>query len=118
MNPGPVSSAYSEGGEMVSSEQAIIMKLHSVQGQNILAICDKELLGRTFEWGDVGFLVSRGFYGGEEVPTDLMIRTALQCTSINAIGSACIHALVEAGIVDREAIVYINDVPHCQVYCI
>ncbi len=118
MNRGPVSSAFYEGGGMESSKHIISMKLHSVQGQNVLAICDAELLGRTLEWGDIRLLVSRGFYEGEQVPTDVMIRTALQCTSINAIGSVCVQTLVDAGMVDKEAIVYINDVPHCQVYTI
>ncbi len=118
MNPGPESSAYSEVGVMVYPDDVVVMKLHSVQGQNVLAICDPELLGCELEWGDIHLLVSKGFYGGDQVPMDVMIRTALQCTTINAIGNKCVQALVESGIVDGEAIVYINDVPHCQVYTI
>jgi hypothetical protein len=103
---------------MVDTDKFVLMKLHSVQGQNILAICDPELIGKKFVWGDLEILVSKGFYEGEHVPIDVMERTAHQCTSINAIGKTCVKALLKAGLVEKEAIVYINDIPHCQVYVV
>ena len=103
---------------MVDDEKTVLMKLHSSQGQNILAICDPELLGEKFEWGEVVMLISKSFYGGEMVGMDIMLRTAAQCSSINAFGRTSVGALLEAGLVEKEAIVYINGVPHCQVYVI
>jgi hypothetical protein len=103
---------------MKKSPQTVLMKLHNVHGQTILAVCDRELLGRTLQWDEVPILISMGFFGGEEVTTDIMVRTATQCMSLNVFGKVATVALMEAGIISREAIVYIDRVPHCQVYTI
>lgn len=102
----------------VGQVKVVMMKVHSAQGQNILAVCDLDLLGRTIIWGDVELLVSKGFYGGEEVDVEVMLRTAQHCSSINAIGMISTEALIEARLVSKEAIVYLDSVPHCQVYVV
>ena len=80
----------------------------------MLAVCDKELLGKTFVEGDVEIVVSREFYGDKEAGTDIL-KIARKSTIINAIGRNIVSLLIEEEIVDESSVISLGSVPHAQV---
>jgi len=94
------------------------MRLHSAGGKFILAACDDHLLGVRLEMGEVQFLVSQHFYGGDLVNDDTFLNMLGQITSANIVGNYCVDLLLKKGIVDPDSIVMVGDVKHVQIYTI
>ena len=94
----------------------IYMRIHSAGGQLILAGCDKDLLGRRLEAGELMFPVSENFYGGDLVNDETFLRMLEQVTSANIIGNHCVDLLIDHGIVDSDSVAMIGGFKHVQIY--
>lgn len=80
----------------------------------LLAICDIDILGKTFRNGGIEITVS-DFYRGMECGEEQAIELAQGATIINAVGNKIIRLLVDKGIVDEPAVLKIGGVMHAQV---
>ena len=94
----------------------IIMKFHGGGDRGVLALCDKDILGKTLIEDDIEFKVTKGFYAGDPVNKDTLLRMVTMVGSINAVGKMSIDLLLKEGIAKEDDIVYIQDVPHIQIY--
>ncbi|MBN1389885.1 MAG: DUF424 family protein [Candidatus Thermoplasmatota archaeon] len=102
----------------MNEDPSISMKLHSIQGQLILAACDRQLLGRRLNNGDVPFPISQNFYGGDTVNDDTFLNIISHVTSANIVGNHCVGLLMESGVVDPSAVMIIDDIMHVQIYSV
>ncbi len=85
-------------------------------GRNIvLAICDIELLGKTFREGKMVFHVKEDFYRGTEVDVDEAISMIENSTSVNMVGENVVNKAIEKGYVHPHAVLNIDGVPHAQI---
>ena len=80
----------------------------------LVAVCDEELLGKTLVEGNLKFNVSKEFYGGDLVDTKTCIKHLKGATIANMIGKTTVDAAIEAGLVHKSAILYIEGEPHAQ----
>ena len=92
------------------------MKIHAIGEQLILAACDKEIIGKTFEEGEIQFKVSEYFYGGDLVNEDTFLKMIKQVTSANIVGNLCVGLLIKAGIVESSSVLRIDTIQHIQLY--
>lgn len=96
-----------------------MLRVHRQQGFTIVAICDKELLGRTFAQGDVQVHISEEFFAGDEVDArdvqeiEERISTA---DSVIAFGEKACRALQRIYPSVSEAVVTVGGIPHVQVF--
>ncbi len=90
------------------------VKLHPAGRDMILAVCDMELLERTFEEGDLRITVYRHFYGGVAVAEEGLEEHMRSATILNLVGERCVKKAVELGWVDPENIIRIRGIPHAQ----
>ena len=58
------SNFFSQG---IIGGSKIFYKIHTSCGNSVLAVCDKELLGKTLKRGAIEFTVSEKFYGKEAI---------------------------------------------------
>lgn len=89
--------------------------------RNVVAVCDKEILGKTFEESinsgkDIKQLnVKESFYKGEEVTEEkaieIMKSMATEDATFNIVGSESIEAAIKAKIVEKESIGKIQNIP-------
>ena len=93
----------------------LIMRKHVSGKEILLAICDKKLLGKTLKKGDVEIKIG-DFYKGEDISDDELFSEIKKATVINAIGEETISFFLKNKIINREDLVYINEVPHAQIY--
>jgi len=95
------------------------MNLRKTKEGTILAICDSELLGKTFEEGKSTLDLDKykGFYEGRTVKEedDSLSKAISSSDSINAVGKRAIESLKKAGF-DITGIKTVQKVPHLQVY--
>lgn len=80
----------------------------------LVAICDKELLGKNLKFNDVDVKVSEKFYGGKMMGEDECIELMKKATIGNLIGNRIVKLALEKGFITEENILYINGVPHAQ----
>lgn len=92
------------------------LKVHNSGTNVVVAICDKEILGKTLKEGSITVTVNEGFFCGEIVDAERVEKTLKNATTANLFGERCVQCAVNCGVVNPESVIYINDVPHAQVF--
>jgi len=93
----------------------MMAKMHESTSGNILAVCDKEHLGKTFEEGNISFTASERFYGGKEITEKELLELWEDASSLNMFGNKCIGIMQKAGFVG-EKVLLIKGIKHAQAY--
>ena len=93
----------------------LYIKVYELQGQRILACCDREMLGRTLRDGEIQFEISEVFYGRELDTAERLRDELARCTIANVVGSRAVGLAVECGAVREENVIFICGVPHVQM---
>lgn len=91
-----------------------LLKIIQTQGENLVVICDRELLGKKFKEGKFQIEAKESFYSGREATIDECIQALRNATIANMLGSIVDHA-IEAGIIDKDNVLRIAGVPHAQL---
>ena len=91
----------------------MIVKKHISQGKLILAICDKELLGKVFEEGKFILDLSSEFYNGEETNEEQLEGLLKKVYIINAVGKKSVGFLKKNNIIENTN--EISNIPYAQV---
>jgi hypothetical protein len=94
----------------------MIGKIHNNQGHTILAVCDKEHLGKKFEDEKLEFNASEKFFGNEEINEEELINMANEVTSINLFGDKCVEILQREGLISESSVIFIKGIKHAQIY--
>ncbi|MBU0532478.1 DUF424 family protein [Candidatus Micrarchaeota archaeon] len=94
------------------------LKIHETQTGRIVAICDKELIGKVLDDGTVYMDLDRhrAFYIGERAGDDDVKSALKEFDSANLVGSRCVSIAISMDIIDKEEIMYINKIPYVQIY--
>lgn len=83
-------------------------------GGQVVAVCDRELLGKTLTEGDIEITVSSYFYG-ETPASDEEVRHALaHASNANIIGERVVAIAISLGCIERSSCLMIGSVPHAQ----
>ncbi len=82
----------------------------------VLAVCDKELCGKTFKGKETEFVVSKDFYKGEPVSIKELQGKLHEFESINIVGNKAVQVALEEGIVSDENVIEIAKVKHVQIF--
>ncbi|RLF61457.1 MAG: DUF424 domain-containing protein [Thermoplasmata archaeon] len=90
-------------------------KVYHIEGETLVAICDKNLLGKRFEEEKLLLEVKREFYGGNIVDREEASKLLKMATIANLVGENIISLAIELGIVKRENVLKIQNIPHAQM---
>jgi hypothetical protein len=91
------------------------MKQYDTERQLIVAVCDKEIIGKKFQEGELTLMLETSFYKGAEA-SENEIKEALSCATIaNIAGEKAIACAVECGCIDPDTVIFIDGVPHAQM---
>ena len=84
----------------------------------LVSVCDPDLLGRTFESGDVSLTVEESFYGGDdavEADADAVVAGLQRASVANLVGEESVGVAVEAGFVDEARVLEVGETRHAQL---
>ncbi|QKY21295.1 DUF424 family protein [Halolamina sp. CBA1230] len=84
----------------------------------LVSVCDADLLGRTFENGEVSITVEESFYGGDgavEADADAVVDGLRRASVANLVGEECVGVAVEAGIIDEATVLEVGETRHAQL---
>jgi uncharacterized protein len=96
----------------------IVMRVHRVRAEVIVAACDEELVGRDLPVGSSGrtVKVSSQFYG-ERAVSDEELTWALQhATIVNLLGARVLSLARRLGLVAENGTGTLGGVPHAEVF--
>ncbi|WP_135613111.1 DUF424 domain-containing protein [Methanococcoides sp. AM1] len=92
------------------------LKIHKSGNQMIVAVCDKELIGKKLKKGELVIEISEGFYKGEIASEEKIIEAISNATTANIFGSRAVQCAIDAGVIESGCVIYIEGIPHAQLY--
>lgn len=104
-----------KGLEDSGREVKVYIKEHWWGVDHVVAVCDKDLLGRVLDNRGVKFYVNPSFYGGRLVDIDEAIAAISNSTIANLVGRNIVNEAIKRGLVHPDAVIEIDGVPHAQI---
>ncbi len=92
-----------------------VYRVHRVGKDVVVAIADRELIGKKWKYKDIEIRVEKKFYGNEEVDDAAAIKLIRNATIVNAIGNNIVNLLVHENIVPENCVLDLNGVKHVQI---
>lgn len=96
----------------------MFIKIHKSY-RTVVAVCDSDLLGKTFEEGEKQLEIRESFYKGDEVSyekaLEIMKFQQKEDATFNIVGKEACKAATEAGIINQESIGHIQEIPYALV---
>ena len=95
----------------------VVMRVHRVRAEFVVAACDVELLGRDLPVGENGrtVKVSGHFYGEREVSVEELLWALERATVANLLGERVLKIASDHGHVGAGATTTLGGVPHAEI---
>jgi len=97
------------------AKPSLHMKVWSIRkGEVMVAVCDSNVVGRKFCEGKLVLEASEDFYCGGLVTTDTAVDMLRAATVANLVGEEAVRCGIEAGLIQKDAVISIGGIPHAQ----
>jgi uncharacterized protein len=96
----------------------IVMRIHRVRSEIVVAACDQELIGRELPVGNQGRTVkiSSDFYGERPVSREELVWAIQKATQVNLLGARVLEVAQSEGFVSEGGLVRLGGVPHAMIF--
>ena len=94
----------------------IYVKIHENAEAGVLAVCDEDLIGKSFEEGVAFLEVREEFYKRELKNEKEVVEMLIKFNNLNIVGRDSIKLAVDVGVVSREDVISVGGVEHACVY--
>jgi hypothetical protein len=94
----------------------VYLKVFKNSRHTLVAVCDCNLLGKTFREGKLKLEVKNEFYGGTLSTMEEAIKALGSAQIANLVGARIIEAAVKSNLVNPKAVIFIAGVPHVQIF--
>ena len=84
-------------------------------GDNILALADKEILGKTFKDKDLEIDISKDFYHEGFCDEKELLMLVKKSSIVNAMGKESIDFLIKNKFADKDVVLKPCGIPHVQI---
>ena len=98
----------------VDRENGLVVNERQTEKGLLVSVCDGDLIGRTFEEGEVSLTVSEEFYGGETLTDEETVESLSRASVANLVGVRAVELAVEAGYVEEANVLDVGDTRHAQ----
>lgn len=92
----------------------VYLKVYAREKGFIVAVCDKEILGKKYHEGKFILDVTPKFYGGNLVDITYALTEIRKATMANLVGTHIVKAAIEAKLIHPDAVHQVQSVPHAQ----
>jgi hypothetical protein len=99
----------------VATLTTMYLKSYSVNKEILVAVCDLELIGRTFREGELHLSVNEDFFRGHPADEDEVKKALEDATIANLVGEQSVACGIDSGIVDEHCVITIDGIPHAQM---
>ncbi len=104
----------------MDESDGIVMRVHRVRSEVVVAACDAELIGRDLPLGDSGrtVRVSGQFYGERRVSREEILWALERATIANLLGPRVLRLAEEGGFVAPGGTGLLGGIPHAEIFSI
>jgi hypothetical protein len=81
----------------------------------LVSVCDADVLGETFENGEVSLTVEEEFYDGEAADEGAVVESLVRCSVANLVGTEAVGLALEHDIVAEENVLDLGETRHAQL---
>ncbi|HEV2166376.1 MAG TPA: DUF424 family protein [Thermoplasmata archaeon] len=98
----------------------IVMRVHKVRSEFVVAACDAELLGRELPVGTAGRTVkiTSQFYGERTVSSEELVWALRRATIANLLGERTLALATSEGFLAPGATGTLGGVPHAEIFAV
>lgn len=102
---------------MVERGEAVVMRVHRVRREVVVAACDAELLGRELPLGtgSAKVRVTPQFYGERRVAREELVWAIQHGTIVNLLGALVCQIAQEEGLLAEDHTGTLGGVPHAEI---
>ncbi|SDR29003.1 DUF424 domain-containing protein [Natronobacterium texcoconense] len=93
----------------------MIVNERETQEGLLVAVCDADVLGETFESEDISLTVTEEFYGGDEADEDAVVDSLARADVANIVGTKAVDLAVEEGFIDEANVLEVGSTRHAQL---
>ena len=90
------------------------MKTYKREAGLLVAVCDKELVGRTLKSGDLDVNISTHFYKDKQVGAEQVLRALKGAFAGNFFGKKAVRLAIKAKVISKSGVKKIANIPHAQ----
>lgn len=92
------------------------VKIHRSKHSEVIAVCDKNLIGKKISQGAVELIITESFYKGDLMAKEKVIELLTSATNANLVGEESVSCGVAAKIITEDSIITIGGIKHAQFY--
>ncbi|MCD4759648.1 DUF424 family protein [archaeon] len=92
------------------------VKIHQSKDRHVVAICDEDLIGKTFSQGKLILEITERFYKGDKLSDEETYELMKNAINLNIVGKKAIKLALKHRLITKENIIKIKSIPHAQVY--
>ena len=93
----------------------LLLNERETQKGRLVAVCEADLLGESFENGELSLTVNEEFYDGQEVDEDAVVDSLANCSVANIVGTKAVEIAIEHGFVEEENVLDLGGTRHAQL---
>ena len=93
----------------------LLLNERETQKGRLVAVCEAELLGESFENGELSLTVNEEFYDGAEADEEAVVNSLANCSVANIVGTKAVELAIEHGFVEEENVLDIGETRHAQL---
>ncbi|WP_411714168.1 DUF424 domain-containing protein [Natronomonas sp.] len=86
----------------------------STQEGLLVSVCDADVLGETFENGDVSLTVEPEFYDGDEATAEEVVASLSKAAVANLVGEEAVAVAIEHGFIAESNVLDFEETLHAQ----
>ncbi len=91
------------------------VRVYRIEKEVMVAVCDLEIYGKTFEDDEVVLHIKEDFYGDELMESKDVAAILEDATIANLAGENAIALAIEAGVIIPQNVIRVEGVPHAQM---
>lgn len=99
----------------MSTQKKIYIKKYNFGADIMVAVCDTELIGKSFEGDGLLLKISESFYKGEEATEREVVDSLKHATIANLVGERAIKCALDNDFIEEANVISVDGVPHAQM---
>ncbi|CCQ33008.1 hypothetical protein HLRTI_001112 [Halorhabdus tiamatea SARL4B] len=103
-----------EGTDAPADSGLLLTERETEEGL-LVSVCDENVLGETFEDGELSLAVTEEFYGGDPASAETVVASLARCDTANLVGSTAVEIAIDQGFVDEANVLDIDGTRHAQL---
>ena len=93
-----------------------VMEVDDAAGVRIVvAVCDKELLGKKFSEGEIVLDINKDFFGGFLADIDEALHYLENAFTAMLVGDNIIKEAIKAGLIHPDAVLRVSGIPYAHI---